>query len=107
MDFREKLRSFPVIAAAIVLLAILIGIFLGLSGAKPRALPVKESAGESEARSGGVRGGKPDNNVPAGPSRDDSTRAYRGGNSGSSSSDSGGSKHREARSAGGSHNPVR
>lgn len=52
MDWREKLRSFPVIAALVIAAAIVLGILLGLMGSKPRPVPVGGVEAEQHRPSG-------------------------------------------------------
>jgi hypothetical protein len=61
MDVREKLRSYPVIAAAVIAAALLIGMLIGLAGPKARPLPVGGQSEEAEQGGSGVKTGKPDN----------------------------------------------
>ncbi|CAG0990939.1 hypothetical protein PLCT2_02467 [Planctomycetaceae bacterium] len=61
MDWREKLRSFPVIALGVIVLALIVGVILGLMGPSARPLPVSAPQGESsEGRAPGVKSGKAD-----------------------------------------------
>jgi len=61
MEWREKLRSFPVIAAGVILLALILGAILGVMGPSARPLPVTAPQGEpSEGSAPGVKTGKSD-----------------------------------------------
>lgn len=61
MEWREKLRSFPVIAAGVILLAFVLGAILGVMGPSARPLPQGAPQGETdEARGPAVKTGKSD-----------------------------------------------
>lgn len=60
MDMREKLRSYPVIAAGVILLALILGLLLGLAGPKARPLPVGGHTEDSEQAGPSVKSGKSD-----------------------------------------------
>lgn len=66
MDWREQLRSFPVIAAGVIVIAIIIGVIFGLMGPKARPLPQSGAAAEeSEQHRAGVKVGKADHSRPS------------------------------------------